>query len=594
MKDRSDLLQGTLDLLILKALTLGPNHGLGVARRVDLLTGGTFQVKPGSLFPALHRLEERGWLDSKWGFPRTTGRPSSTPSPEPAAASSRPSRNTGGASRWPSGARWRRRRDPARRPPLRESVPPPPRRWRSRRRARFVPRAPGGREDGEGNDPGAALRAARLELGSPDDVKERVRDVRAGAGVERMARNIRFGLRSLRRTPGFTAFTVLTFALAIGGITVIFSLVDALLLRPLPYPGADRIVMVMQADAANPANGTILSAPNYHDLERRSRAFERMALYEYLGFNLSGEGEPEQVGGLRASSGLFQVLGVKPMLGRALAPGDDVPGSERVVVLSHALWQRRFGGDSSIVGKPIRINQLPYVVIGVMPRGFAFPSANQALWTSISFNGDDQSRGSQSFLRGGAPQGRHFAGAGPERDPDPRRSAGQGVPRDERRNHRYPGPAARAVDGEHRAYPDRADGGGVPGAGDRLGQHREPAGGAGNGPAPGDRGPLGPGRNPGPGDGAAGDRERAAGAGRRVRRAGRWPPWESRRCSRFFPRASGTCPSGISPGSPSTCRSSCSRWGWPSSPASCRASSPRWQFFRRSRPRCCARPTAAE
>jgi putative ABC transport system permease protein len=248
-----------------------------------------------------------------------------------------------------------------------------------------------------GMAPDAALRAARLELGAREAVKEEVRDVRAGASLERWARDIRIGLRSLRRSPGFALFTLATFAIAIGGITLIASLVNAVLIRPLPYPDSDRLVMVLEASAGKQTGGFAVAAPNYEDWERRNRVLERMALYEYQGYNLSGNGEPEQVGGLRTTSGLFAVLGVAPALGRVLVPDDDVGRNGPVVVLSHRLWQGRYGGDSTLVGRSIRVNKTPHVVIGVMPQGFAFPSVGQQLWVPIALNAEDRSRGAHSF-----------------------------------------------------------------------------------------------------------------------------------------------------------------------------------------------------
>lgn len=248
-----------------------------------------------------------------------------------------------------------------------------------------------------GLTPAAARRAARLELGGAEVVKEEVRDARAGALLDEVSRDLRYAFRGLRRSPGFSGFAVVTFALAIGGITLVTTLVNAVLLKPLPYPDADRLVVVAEVDAQNRVGGYVVAAPNYQDWERRNRVFEGMALYEYVGFNLSGEGQPEQVGGLRVTSRLFEVLRATPLLGRGFVPMDDSGRSGRIVILSHRLWQRRYGGDSAIVGRAIRINKAPSVVVGVMPRGFAFPSGNQALWVPVGLTEEDQSRGSHSF-----------------------------------------------------------------------------------------------------------------------------------------------------------------------------------------------------
>ncbi|HSE52915.1 MAG TPA: ABC transporter permease [Gemmatimonadales bacterium] len=245
--------------------------------------------------------------------------------------------------------------------------------------------------------PDAARRAARLDLGGADAVKEAVRDVRAGALAESLGRDLRYAFRTLSRSPGFTLFTLLTFAVALGGLTVIFSFVNALLLKPLPYPDSNRLVVVLETDDDDLTGGYTLAAPNYLDWQQENRVFSAMAMYQYLGANLSDGPEPEQVGGIRVTGGVFELLGVPPLLGRGLLPSDDGPGT-RVVVLSHRLWQRRYGSDSSLVGKTILINGEASQVVGVMPDGFAFPSANQQIWLPINLNADDQNRGSHSFM----------------------------------------------------------------------------------------------------------------------------------------------------------------------------------------------------
>jgi len=251
----------------------------------------------------------------------------------------------------------------------------------------------------EGASPEAAHRAARLELGSADAVKEAVRDVRSGGSVEQLARDVGYGIRVLRRSPAFTAFTLLTFALGVGGVTIIFTLVNAVLLEPLPYPDSDRLVMVMEKDIHDASGrGFSVAAPNFLDWQRQDSLFESMALYEYLGFNLSGEGEPKQVGGLRVTSGLFDALQIPPLLGRPLLPADDSLANGKVVVISYGLWQRRYGSDPGIVGRSIRLNGEPWRVVGVMPRGFAFTSRGQQVFVPIQLNEEDQGRASHSFL----------------------------------------------------------------------------------------------------------------------------------------------------------------------------------------------------
>jgi len=211
-----------------------------------------------------------------------------------------------------------------------------------------------------------------------------------------LVRDTRHAVRMLAARPGFTAVAVLTLALGIGANTAIFSVVRSLLLAPLPFRTPDRLVMLWEADRDNPRRTSILSMPNYADFRRSVKSFEETGIFEYQSFNLSGEGEAERVPGLRVSSSSFRALGVDAELGRTFTPDEDAAGHD-VAVISHALWQRRFGGRADIVGSTARINGLPYQIVGVMPASFAFPARDAAVWTPIAFNAEDQGRNSHSF-----------------------------------------------------------------------------------------------------------------------------------------------------------------------------------------------------
>ena len=204
--------------------------------------------------------------------------------------------------------------------------------------------------------------------------------------------------RTLRRSPVFATFTLLTFALATGGVTLIVTLINAVLLAPLPYPASGRLVTLMEKGVHDESRGSQTAAPNFQDWERQGTLFERMALYEYQGFNLSGDGDPEQVAGLRTTSGLFEVLGIPPALGRPLLRGDDSLANGKVVVLGYRLWQQRFGSDPGIIGRSIRLNGEPWTVVGVMPAGFLFPSRGEQVFVPIQLNAQDAFRGSHSFF----------------------------------------------------------------------------------------------------------------------------------------------------------------------------------------------------
>ena len=215
--------------------------------------------------------------------------------------------------------------------------------------------------------PEEARRQALIEMGGMEQVKEQVREVKMGALLETVAQDVRYGLRTLARAPGFTVAAVLALALGIGATTAIFSVVDAVLLRPLPYDHPDRLAVVLTRGTGPVAPG------NFVDWRRDASSFDRMGAAESWGTNLGGEGRPEHVEGVRVTSDIFPLLGVRPQLGRIFTPDEDQPGKAQVVVLGHRLWQRRFGGDASVVGRSITLDGVPHVVVGVMPRGFEFP-----------------------------------------------------------------------------------------------------------------------------------------------------------------------------------------------------------------------------
>ncbi len=214
-----------------------------------------------------------------------------------------------------------------------------------------------------------------------------------------------FAVRMMRKAPVFTGVAVLTLALGIGANTTIFSIINATLLKTLPFPEPDRLVLVWQTRGKGPNDINIVSAPNFWDWERRNSVFERMAVFDSAGkgYSLGAGGEQreaEQVSGLRVSSGFFTVLGVKPFLGREFMPEEEAAGRDRVVILSHSLWERRYGADRGIVGRPIRIDGENYVVVGVMPRGFEFQflSDSRELWVPAGWTRGDHDRGSNSFI----------------------------------------------------------------------------------------------------------------------------------------------------------------------------------------------------
>ena len=214
-----------------------------------------------------------------------------------------------------------------------------------------------------------ARRTALRNFGNFDSVRDSAYGVRGGGMLETLFQDVRYGVRMLVKHRGFTAVAVLTLALGIGANTAIFSVVNDLLLRPLPYRDAERLVMLWEINQEGTRQNTT-SRTNFRGWREQSTAFEGMAAFSDQRLSLSGGGEPEEVSVQLASPELFRVLGVEPILGRGFTEEDARPGTPDVAVLSHGIWQRRYGGDPTVVGKPITLNGAPFTVVGVLPMGF--------------------------------------------------------------------------------------------------------------------------------------------------------------------------------------------------------------------------------
>jgi len=206
--------------------------------------------------------------------------------------------------------------------------------------------------------------------------------------MDHLFQDLRYGLRMLRRNPGFAATSILTLALGIGATTAIFSVVDAVVLNPLPFPTADRLVRIRSVIAAT-GHGDVASYPDFVDWRARNRAFEGMAAFRTGDFTLIGPREPLHLQGAVVSSNLFSLLGVAPALGRSFRPEEDNPAATNgtdAVILSYGLWQREFGSDPSVIGHTIQLGDQPFTVVGVMPRTFQFLIQPESieLWTAIA------------------------------------------------------------------------------------------------------------------------------------------------------------------------------------------------------------------
>jgi len=234
-----------------------------------------------------------------------------------------------------------------------------------------------------------AKRRARLEFGGLDQVKEECRDARGVSLIETTLQDIRYGARKLARSPGFTAVAVATLALGIGANTLIFSVVNAAILHPLPFRDADRLVTEWATSPTIGYSGPgSLTDKDYMEWRDQNRVFSDIAAFRGQPTNLTGVGEPVRLNGATVTASLLRVLEVNPALGRAFAPDEETAGHNRVVQLSDRLWRSRFGSNPGVLGKAIKLDGESYTVIGVMPEGFDFP--NEAdLWTPLTLKSEE-------------------------------------------------------------------------------------------------------------------------------------------------------------------------------------------------------------
>ena len=214
--------------------------------------------------------------------------------------------------------------------------------------------------------------SALRSFGAVDQLKEECRDARGVRLIEEFVQDVRFGVRMLIKNRGITFVVVLALAMGIGANSAIFSVVNAVILRPLPYEEADRLVYLTERSAA--VDEMPISYPNFIDWQNQNHVFEYVGVYNRNSYNLSGEGEAERIPTAQASADLFKALRVSAVLGRLFTNEEDKPGATPVVVLSYALWQRRFGGQANILNQALTLNGKSYTVIGVMPQGFQYPS----------------------------------------------------------------------------------------------------------------------------------------------------------------------------------------------------------------------------
>jgi len=250
----------------------------------------------------------------------------------------------------------------------------------------------------EGMGREVAERKAQIEFGGVEKAKEECRDARGVSLVEGVMQDLRFGLRMLRKSPGFTITAVVTLALGIGANTAIFGVVNTVLLRPLPYRDADRLVTVWSYNRTRGYDTDLISPLDFADWRVQSNAFEKLAASTDVQYTMTGAGEPVPVIAYAFSADYFDVLGVRPLLGRTFFPDEEQPGKNQVAVLSYGFWQRHFGAHRELINKTITLDGAPYTVVGVMPPEFKYPSRTE-LWTPLTPNAEAAIDRNYRYLR---------------------------------------------------------------------------------------------------------------------------------------------------------------------------------------------------
>lgn len=249
-----------------------------------------------------------------------------------------------------------------------------------------------------GMSPAEARRQAKLKFGPVESMKEEYRAERGLPFFDTLLQDSRYALRVFRLNPAFFAFAIAILALGIGANTAIFTVAYNVLLRPLPFRDANRLVMVWEDDSAYGFPQNTPSPGNYEAWKSQNDVFTGMAARHNRRFDLTGHGNPEELLDTEITGNMLSVLGAKPALGRDILPSEDKPGANHVVILSHAVWMTNFGGDPQIIGKQIWLSSAKYTIIGVMPAAFVFPDRETQLWTPIAFSDKDLANHDSHYL----------------------------------------------------------------------------------------------------------------------------------------------------------------------------------------------------
>jgi predicted permease len=237
-----------------------------------------------------------------------------------------------------------------------------------------------------GMSPEAARRAAKLSLGGADQIKESVHDHRGLPLLETLWQDVRYSFRQLRRSPGFAAVAIITLGLGIGANAAVFSVVDAIVLRPLPYPQQQRLVQIIATEGRGGTNETRASYAAFMDWRNENRAFVDLAAYQETVLTLTGHGQPELVNGLTATPSLFSMLGVRPLLGRIFDWQDEKSGSAPVALIGENLWRSRYASNPRVVGETVKLNDKAFTVVGVLSSRFRFPFGQRQteVWVPVT------------------------------------------------------------------------------------------------------------------------------------------------------------------------------------------------------------------
>lgn len=247
-----------------------------------------------------------------------------------------------------------------------------------------------------GNAPDLAQRNARLALGGPEQVKEKCRDARGTRWLEDLFQDFRYALRTLRQRPGFAAVAILTLALGSGATTVMFTIINGVLLKPLAYPQADRLV-TLHGKTEKYGEQWGFSYPEFHDYQNASRTLGSVAAWTYGGGTVTMPGEAEYVFGRQISSGLFSVLGVPLVEGRAFLPQEDQPGAAPVAIISYSLWQRRFAGSKETIGQRLILEGKSHTIVGIAPAGFRMDGESE-IYTPLGQSTEPRMRDRGAFF----------------------------------------------------------------------------------------------------------------------------------------------------------------------------------------------------